>query len=62
MKCVICGGKVSPDDAGLTKKLINRAREDFLCRECLKKEFRLTDEQLDKLVENFRTAGFTLIK
>ena len=62
MKCAVCGGKVTPDDAGLTKKLINRAREDYLCRECLKKEFKLTDAQLDRLVENFKKAGCTLFK
>ena len=60
MKCKICGGPLTHDDVGLTKKLINRGAEEFLCISCLAKKFEVTVADLQKKIQEFREMGCTL--
>ena len=48
--CKNCGKTVSLDEIGLTKKLINRGASEFLCFECLEKEFHTTKDKLLELI------------
>ena len=58
--CEECG--VNPAEVVVTTVVNGESTTRHLCRECLKKEFKLTDEQLDRLVENFKKAGCTLFR
>lgn len=62
MRCVSCGKEVTKDEIGITKKLVNRGTEDFYCKECLAKHFRMEVRDVDILIEHFRAAGCTLFK
>ncbi|MDY6367112.1 MAG: hypothetical protein SPL13_01140 [Clostridia bacterium] len=58
--CKNCGKELIPDEVGLTKKLINRASTEFLCKDCLSKEFDTTTEKLDELIKKFKDQGCML--
>ena len=60
MKCVKCQRPVSGDEAGLTRKLINRGTSEYRCYDCLSKELSVSVEKLKELVEAYREAGCTL--
>ncbi len=60
MKCVRCGGSLTHDDVGLTKKLINRGATEFFCISCLAKKFEVTVPDLEKKIQEFREMGCTL--
>lgn len=61
-ECIRCGKKLSKDDIGLHKKLVNRGDEKFMCKSCLASHFEITEEQCDELIEKFRKNGCTLFK
>ena len=59
--CVQCGEKLTRDDIGLHKKLINRgAVSSFLCRRCLAEKFKMTVEDCDTLIAHFKESGCSL--
>lgn len=60
MKCRICGKELLPVETSLTRKLINRGATTFLCKKCLAKEFKTTEERLDEMVERFKKQGCAL--
>ena len=55
--CTGCGVRLSRDDIGLTKKLINRGATTFLCKRCLAGKFQMTIADCDNLIEHFRASG-----
>lgn len=59
-KCFQCGKGVSLDEIGMTKKLMNRGAEKFLCMECLAAYYRIPIENLYRKLEEFRADGCTL--
>ena len=60
--CKSCGEKVNARDAALTKKLINRGAEEFLCAECLALKFKLDKAELIRMAEQFKKAGCMLFR
>lgn len=58
--CCQCGRAVSPDEIGLTKKLINRGTTKWLCYGCLSRHFDVSVENLQRKVEEFREMGCLL--
>lgn len=60
MQCAECGKQISPDELGLSKKLINRALTHGYCFACLAKKFSVTEELLRKKADQFRAAGCAL--
>ena len=56
----MCGGVLTHNDVGLTKKLINRGATEFFCIRCLAKRFEVTVADLQKKIEEFREMGCTL--
>lgn len=60
MTCCQCGAKIGRDEAGLSRKLINRATTRLYCFACLEEMFRIPREKLDEMIESFRSAGCTL--
>lgn len=59
-RCKTCGRELSPNDVGLTKKLINRGADEFYCINCLASAFRCDVSVLEEKIEHFRAQGCTL--
>jgi uncharacterized protein YlaI len=59
-KCIVCGKALTNDDVGLTKKLINRGAEEFLCIECLSKKFNVPVKRLEEKIREFKEQGCLL--
>ena len=60
VRCVRCGALLGKDDIGLTRKLINRGAEEFLCIACLADHFELTEDILRDKIREYRAMGCTL--
>lgn len=60
MKCADCGKELEKDEKALSFKLIGRGTRQCYCMDCLGRQFRISREELDKLVSQFRAAGCTL--
>lgn len=58
--CIKCGAALSCDDAGATKKLINRGAVEFMCIPCLAKKFGVTEERIKEKIEFWRKSGCAL--
>lgn len=58
--CCQCGQPVTPDEIGLTKKLINRGATKWLCFPCLSRRFDVPVAVLMRKVEEFREMGCLL--
>ena len=60
MTCIGCGAKLTSNDIGLHRKLINRGAQEFLCMDCLARKFGVTREELQQKIEQFKKQGCTL--
>nr|MBR4281448.1 hypothetical protein [Clostridia bacterium] len=60
--CLCCGIPLTPDEIGLTKKLVNRGCTEFRCYHCLAKQFQVTVDDLQRKVQEFREMGCTLFE
>lgn len=58
--CAACGAPLVPDEAALTRKLVNRGTNRFLCLSCLSARFQVPRETLLEKIEQFREMGCTL--
>lgn len=58
--CERCGARLTGDDVGLHRKMINREAESFLCKACLAKEFNCSIAYLDNRILQFKQAGCLL--
>ena len=59
-KCIKCGRILDSDDIGLTKKLINRGAEEFMCIFCLAEKFKVTPDRLREKIKEFKEQGCLL--
>lgn len=59
-ECKNCKRKLTGDEIGLTKKLINRGATEFYCIDCLAEMFKCDKELLEKKIEQFRKMGCAL--
>lgn len=60
MICARCGRELTPDEVGLSRKLINRGTTMFFCLTCLSRDFRLPEADLVDMIARFREAGCML--
>ena len=58
--CYKCGRRLTFDEVGIHKKLVNRGADSFMCLTCLAGHFKVTEESLNKQIEHFREQGCTL--
>lgn len=58
--CISCGGVLTRDDIGMTKKLINRGAKQFYCIACLAAYFEVSEAEVRKKLDEFREMGCTL--
>lgn len=61
-RCVVCGREVIPLEEALTRKLVNRAAQKFLCKTCLAAKFGCSESRLDDMAEKFRKQGCMLFR
>ena len=59
-KCMQCGREVTPDEIGMTKKMVNRGATRFFCMDCLAQYHGIPVENLYVKLEQFREDGCTL--
>ncbi len=59
-ECRECGSGLTRDEIGLTKKLVNRGAERFLCLKCLSEHFGVSEEALKEKIVQFKEMGCTL--
>lgn len=60
--CIRCGKELSDVDIGAYKKFINRCSTEFMCKSCLAKELKVSEELIDKKIEYFKKQGCTLFQ
>ena len=55
--CSICSKKLSKDEIGLNKKLIDENAEDALCITCLSEYYGCSVHDLECKIEEFKEEG-----
>jgi len=61
--CMVCGkSKLSKDEVGLNKKLINKNIKSLYCLDCLAVFLDVSVEDLEDKIEEFKEEGCTLFK
>lgn len=58
--CKNCHRRLTGDEVGIHKRLVNRGAKEFLCKTCLAAYFGCTEAQIDEKIEYFRAMGCTL--
>lgn len=60
--CVSCGCRLTRDDIGFHKKMVNRGAEEYMCTGCLCDYFGITRERAVEMINNFKKSGCTLFE
>ena len=60
--CAECSRLLEQDEIALTKKLVSRGAESFLCLTCLARKFGVGEDLLKKKIQQFRAMGCTLFQ
>lgn len=60
--CLQCGRNLTADEIAVTRKLVNRGADRFLCVDCLAERFDVTPEDIRERIEYFRASGCTLFE
>ena len=58
--CRNCGRKLTGDEIGIYKRMVNRGATDFLCASCLSSYFHIEEAMIYEKIEHFRAMGCTL--
>lgn len=59
-RCLDCGKEVTPLEANVTRKLVNRASTEFYCKSCIAKKFGITEKRVDELIEVWKSQDCVL--
>lgn len=60
--CRNCGRKLTGDEIGLHRKLVNRGADSFFCIDCCAEHFEVSVETLEKKIRQFKDMGCTLFE
>lgn len=55
--CKECGAELLADDIAIYRKLVNRGASEFLCIDCLAEKLSTTREEIERLIEYYRSTG-----
>lgn len=58
--CIKCGAKLTHDDIGLHRKLVNRGAMEFMCIRCLAERYKVSVERLEEKIKEYKASGCTL--
>ena len=61
-RCLACEKELTPDEIGLSKKMINRGATAFKCLACLAAYYQVPEGQLRARIEQLRAQGCTLFE
>jgi hypothetical protein len=60
--CKGCGRELTATEIALTKKLVNRGAEEFLCLSCLAEKFKVPESLLLEKIEEYKKSGCLLFR
>ncbi len=58
--CMECEKPLGADEIAIYRKLIFRDAEDYLCKACLAKKMRVSEQSIDEKIAHFKKIGCTL--
>ena len=58
--CRNCSRKLTADEIGIYKRMVNRGATDYLCASCMASYFRIEESMIYEKIEHFREMGCTL--
>lgn len=58
--CISCHAPISADEIALSKKMINRSSTQYYCISCLASAFEVTEDDLQKKIQYYKSIGCTL--
>lgn len=59
-QCFECGRKLTGDEIAVYRKLVDRMAEKFMCKSCLASYFEVTEDKIDRKIEQFKRIGCLL--
>ena len=59
-QCFQCGRKLTADEVAVYRKMVNRSAEEFLCKTCLAAYFDVSEDKIDRKIEQFKRIGCLL--
>ncbi len=55
-----CDKRLLSDEIAIYRRLIYRDAEEYLCKACLAKKMRVSEEAIDEKIAHFKKIGCTL--
>ena len=59
-QCFECGRRLTGDEIAVYRKLVDRMAESFLCKTCFAAYFEVSEDKIDKKIEQFKRIGCLL--
>ena len=59
-QCSKCDRQLTADEIAVYRKLVDRMAEKFLCKTCLAAYFEVSEDKIDKKIEQFKRIGCLL--
>ena len=59
-KCMQCERPLDCNDIGAYKKFINRGAREFMCKSCLAAKLNISEDAIDRKIEQFKRQGCVL--
>lgn len=59
-ECYQCGRSLTADETAVFRKLVDRQASRFLCKTCLAAYFEVSEEKIDKKIQQFKRIGCLL--
>lgn len=61
-QCFQCNRPLTADEIAVYRKMVNRTAERFLCKTCLAAYFEVTEDKIDRKIEQFKRIGCLLFE
>lgn len=61
-QCFQCNRPLTADEIAVYRKMVNRTAERFLCKTCLAAYFDVTEDKIDRKIEQFKRIGCLLFE
>ena len=59
-QCFQCDRRLTADEIAVYRKMVNRGADQFLCKTCLAAYFDVTEDKIDKKIQQFKRIGCLL--
>ena len=61
-QCFQCNRSLTADEIAVYRKMVNRTADRFLCKTCLAAYFDVTEDKIDRKIEQFKRIGCLLFE